>query len=295
MAIRRLSNASVKSGAKSSNLWDQVSSVPVLADILVVAGGGGGGNGGGGGGGAGGLLAFTSQSLSGQYTVTIGAGGAGNTNGVDSKFGTLQTVFGGGRGSGTAAQADGGSGGGCQGGTPGQGYAGPPRQGNNGSTSNGVAYNCWPIGGGGGAGAAGNPPPDNNTGGAGGAGVNTYSSWGTATSSGQNISGTYWFAGGGGGGTYGSSGNNGSGHTTGVGGNGGGGNGNTTSEGTAGLVNTGGGGGAGRDSGSSISGGSGIVIVKAASVAKASTGSPSVYNTGGFTYYKFTSSGTITF
>ena len=53
----------------------EVSNGPLVADILVIAGGGGCGSSYGGGGGAGGLLYFTSQSLSGSYTVTIGGGG----------------------------------------------------------------------------------------------------------------------------------------------------------------------------------------------------------------------------
>jgi hypothetical protein len=42
-------------------------------------------------------------------------------------------------------------------------------------------------------------------------------------------------------------------------------------------------------------GGSGIVIVKSAVAAVATTGSPSVTTSGGFYIYRYTSSGSITF
>lgn len=230
------------------------------AEVLVVAGGGGGGWSGQGGGGAGGVIGFTGLSLASGtgYTCSVGAGGPGNVNGTNSQFGSLQLAVGGGAGWGSVAAQNGGSGGGSQGGNPGQGFAGPPRQGNNGSNSNGQAYNCWPIGGGGGAGTAGFPPVNNSTGGYGGEGTRLFAYWAAATSSGDR----YCYAGGGGGGTYGTAGNNGVGHQTGFGGIGGGGNGNTTAEGTAGMANTGGGGGAGRDGSSYIPGGSGIIIVR---------------------------------
>ena len=56
---------------------------PVTFDILVVAGGGGGGDLVGGGGGGGGLLGFTSQTLAtGNYTITVGQGGAAGVPGA---------------------------------------------------------------------------------------------------------------------------------------------------------------------------------------------------------------------
>ena len=200
-------------------------------DVLVVAGGGGGGNSGSGGGGAGGLLGFTSQSLTSgtSYTATVGAGGAIGTVGVDSQFGTLTLVKGGGIGGNptTRPGGNGGSGGGAQGGfgdypggspTSGQGFAGG-------------AGTAAAAGSGGGAGAVG------ATGGAGGIGLNTYSSWATATSTG--VSG-YYAGGGGGGGNAGGTGGGGSGAT-------------------AGIANTGGGGGGANGS---SAGGSGIVIIR---------------------------------
>jgi hypothetical protein len=227
-------------------------------DVLVVAGGGGGGSKtstvaypAGGGGGAGGLLAFTSQSLSTAQTVTIGGGGAGaatgvnpsfqGTNGVDSQFGSLTLVKGGGgAGSYNTLQnglAGGSSGGGSYTGTSvapsvsGQGYTG----GAGGSGGDGSG------GGGGGAGGAGSAG-GTNIGGAGGVGAVWLNS--------------SYYAGGGGGSASG---------TVGAGGTGGGGAGNKTGVGVAGTANTGGGGGGSWAASTAHvggAGGSGIVIVR---------------------------------
>jgi len=228
------------------------------ADVLVIAGGGGGGGGNNdGAGGAGGLLAFTSQSLTAtSYTCTVGAGGVGAASahgltGSDSQFGALTLVKGGGGGG--SVGYSGGSGGGngfdqtgaAGAGTSGQGFAGGPGQ------------NSPPDyygGGGGGSAEAGNT--DGN--GHGGDGLSTYSSWGLATSTGQNISGTVYFAGGGSGAGQSTS-------TSRPGGDGGGGRGAGSSGlATAGTVNTGGGGGSGGNSAGNTpgSGGSGIVIIR---------------------------------
>jgi hypothetical protein len=227
----------------------------LTADVLVIAGGGGGGNFGGGGGGAGGLLGFTSQSLTATgYTVTVGAGGPGGaansalygTAGSNSQFGGLTACVGGGRGGGRATSSPGttgGSGGGnayslgSLAGTSGQGYAGGA------GTANGG-------GGGGGAGEAGNTDAVQ---GSGGDGVSTYSSWGAATNLGQNISGTYWFAGGGGG--WGDNG------VGGTGGDGGGGTGSSSAT-PSGMAFTGSGGGSTSQSINAGNGGSGVVIVR---------------------------------
>jgi hypothetical protein len=93
----------------------------ITADYLIVAGGGGGGNKSwsdyGGGGGAGGLLYETGKTLttSSPMTVTVGAGGAANTDGGYSHLGTIK-VPGGGKGgnaaSGGEVGGNGGSGGG---------------------------------------------------------------------------------------------------------------------------------------------------------------------------------------
>jgi hypothetical protein len=238
-----------------------VPQVGLTADVLQIAGGGGGA-GYGGGGGAGGLLAFTSQALANatNYAVTVGAGGvitpyntANIGNGNNSQLGSLTaSVGGGGGGSSTNFRAGnaGGSGGGSGSHNPGNGTvaggaASPSGQGNAGGAGTSQT-NAWGSGGGGGAGQVGA-----DTTGKGGNGLSTYSSWGLATTTGQNISGTVWYAGGG------------SGHgsvTTQTGGNGGGGSGGYAGGETAGTTNTGGGGGAGN--GGAGAGGSGIVIIR---------------------------------
>ena len=242
-------------------------------DVLVVAGGGSGGSDLGGGGGAGGLLGFTNQALLTQaYTVTVGGGGptqstssTNGNNGNDSQFGSLTLVKGGGGGGhNDTGGNNGGSGGGAGrknyspgSGTSSQGYAG-------GIASYG-SYNAdlYYTGGGGGAGAVGGDADRQSAGksGDGGAGLSTYSSWGSATYTGQNQGGTYYYAGGGGGGNNPSQAGQ-----PGSGGLGGGGNGNSNhggTGGTAGTANTGGGGGGGSSGGSpGNAGGSGIVIVR---------------------------------
>jgi len=248
----------------------------LTADVLVVAGGGGGGGSYAGGGGAGGLLAFTSQSLSAtNYTCTVGAGGNGGaqgvagSTGVDSQFGALTLVKGGGYGahgvvSGNNTGGNGGSGGGggrnaavtpanASGGTATSG------QGNNGGTYlNSTSGNVGA--GGGGAGAAGSSQGIIGSGyaGAGGIGSSAYSSWGLATGTGQNVSGTIYYAGGGGGGAYSD------GNFAAPGGAGGGASGGQGVSGSSALTNTGGGGGGGGGNTSYAggNGGSGIVIIR---------------------------------
>ena len=136
-----------------------------LIEYLVVGGGGGGGcqtdsnNRGGGGGGAGGLLNGALEVSTGNYTITVGAGGQGfgtyntvGTQGGDSSIGTEVVADGGGYG-GSAGNppASGGSGGGGghtagASGITGQGFAGG-NGGDGGSTTGGS---------GGGSGGAGN-------------------------------------------------------------------------------------------------------------------------------------------
>ena len=215
-------------------------------DVLVIAGGGGGGyaisgQSTAGGAGAGGLRYFAAESVTTATSVTVGAGGAGAVSGGaiaagaaggNSVFASYTSAGGAGGfsadngGSGSGQRNNAGAGG--LGNTP----ATSPSQGNNGGASTGGV-----AGGGGGAGAAGGTPN-------GGIGVNTYSTWATAT--GTGVSGYY--AGGGGG------------HTTGIGGTGGGANGSTGSSAHA-IANTGGGGGASQVSPSG-NGGSGLVIVR---------------------------------
>jgi hypothetical protein len=238
----------------------------LTADVLVVAGGGGGGYWRGGGGGAGGLLGFASQSLTATgYTVTVGAGGAGGaaigTNGVDSQFGSLTLVKGGGGGATgqlATTAGNGGSGGG------GVGYSGDRAggsntsgQGNTGGTGKDGSPN-YGAGGGGGANAVGGNGTT-TAGGSGGVGLSTYSSWGLATGTGQNVNGTIYYAGGGGGATY-------QGGTPGIGGSGGGTAGtNSNTNATSALANTGGGGGGGGYQSAAANGGnggSGVVIIR---------------------------------
>lgn len=185
---------------------------------LVVAGGGGGGDQGdrsGGGGGGGGYLEETSLILSsGSYSLTVGSGGAINSNGGNS-VGFGLTAIGGGRGNG----GSGGSGGGARhNGGIGTGTSG---QGNNGGSGfDGGPPGPWIAGGGGGAGAAGGRP----TGGAGKS---------------SSITGTsLTYAGGGGGGAQ-NSGGGGNGSTTsgyGQGGRGWGASSGASSTGTSGVI-----------------------------------------------------------
>jgi hypothetical protein len=280
----------------------------VTVEALVIAGGGGGGSTAaayysGAGAGAGGFLYFPSLLLAGPNTITVGAGGAAGisngdgTNGSNSRIGTATLVLGGGGGKGVAGGPgiSGGSGGGAVANAQvGLGTAG---QGNNGGVGNQGG------GGGGGAGAVGGSgDTPQGIGRPGGAGSGAYSSWATATSSG--VGGFY--AGGGGGGYttyYLSSG------IVANGGSGGGGTGGGEPSGakalisTAGTANTGGGGGGGGGytGGAGLQpareGGSGIVIIRYSDALPAltsTTGSPSVYVTGGYRYYKFTSSGSVT-
>ena len=234
------------------------------ADVLVIAGGGGGGCLQAGAGGAGGLLAFTSQSFSTSQTVTVGAGGAGSTsisvrgtNGVDSQFGSLTLVKGGGGGGSGATSggiengATGGSGGGGGNPTSGTGTGGSATSGQGfagGSGSSDIAtYRNG--GGGGGAGGAGVSSTSGSIEGTGGAGTSAYSSWASATSTG--VSGAYAGGGGGGGGVRGTA-------------TAGGGNGATNAAGANATISTGGGGGGGGYSSftNGYAGGSGIIIVR---------------------------------
>jgi hypothetical protein len=246
-----------------NNGADALSPLIYLADFLVVAGGGGTGHSVAGGGGAGGYRELSSQTinLATNYTVTVGAGGAGTASGSpggnqgsSSVFNTT-TSAGGGSGSGFGSPntgGNGGSGGGAGGANTGSSTGGSgntpntsPSQGNNGGNGSVVDNGSGQrhAGGGGGASAVG----ANATTSVGGNGGN-----GTASSiSGSSVT----YAGGGGGGRDDPSG------TGGTGGTGGGGNGATGGAGNNGTSNTGGGGG-GATNGTGGSGGSGIVIIK---------------------------------
>lgn len=239
-------------------------------EYLVIGGGGGGGKGAygnGGGGGAGGYRSSVSGESSGggasaesalsvtdgNYTVTIGAGGAGTTGsgagtaGSDTVFGSITSVGGGGGGTSsgsggvTGAATAGGSGGGG-GGSNASGGAGTANQGYAGGTAGPYSPPNYPGGGGGGAGGTPSTPANSSAaGGSGGAGVASSITGSSVTRAG----------GGGGGVETGTAGS----------GAGGGGNGNSGSgSGTSGTANTGGGGGAGYSSAGA--GGSGIVIIR---------------------------------
>ena len=244
-------------------------------DVLVVAGGGGSGWGGGGGGGAGGLTYYASQSLTAiSHNVTVGGGGAGGVNsgsphgskGTNSQFAALTASVGGGAGAGTSdanttTLVNGGSGGGGNG-RQGQFTGGTATSGQGQIGGNGVRVSPnanEPAGGGGGFSVAGTNG-DSVVSGSGGNGSSTYSSWGIATGTGQNVSGTVWYAGGGAGGKWtGPS-------TGGAAGNGGGGAFTTNTSGgpgQAGLANTGGGASGGfGSSAAAAAGGSGVVIIR---------------------------------
>ena len=292
-AVNALGTGSVESTAISFTTGN------ISIEYLVVAGGGGGGSHVGGGGGGGGLRTSVSGAVSGgnsateavaslptgTYTVTVGAGGSGGasdnkgTNGVNSVFSTITSLGGGGGGSivspGLPPGLSGGSGGGAGGGPDSASYSGGA-----GTTGQGFA--------GGGTGARAG---QTNTSGAGGGGAgavaltrtNSYDADRRDGGVGlQNaITGTsYYYAGGGGSGTYnavaggfGGAGGGGGGASTsstgGTGGTGGtvnGANGAAGSGATGGAGGTntggGGGGGAGASTGTGAAGGSGIVIVR---------------------------------
>lgn len=255
------------------------------ATYLIVAGGGGGGSGRGGGGGAGGLLTGSvTLSTATVYSITVGAGGAANANGVDSS-GVGFTATGGGRGGGEAGYgvslngASGGSGGGGAADT-GTGGSGTSGQGFAGGTAL-IGLPNYLAGGGGGASAVGG---NATSGAAGNGGAGTASSI-----TGSSVT----YAGGGGG-----SGNSG---TPGSGGAGGGGAGTVTAGATggAGTANTGGGGGGGAGTatrGTGGAGGSGVVILSVPTVnySGVTTGSPTVTVSGANTILRFTASGSYT-
>lgn len=279
-----------------------------IAELLVIAGGASGGLSYGGAGGAGGVAYHSGKTLTvgNTYTVTIGAGGAAKStdgqgnDGNNSVFGDITANGGGGGGGWTGNPANanlngrnGGSGGGASHNNVQSGTVGTATQGTSGGATGygfngGLGFSTYTGGGGGGAGELGNT--DGNS--FGGDGLNTWSAWATATSTG--VSGFY--AGGGGGATAQSQ------NTSGGSGGGGVGGGDTnqgaaSKNGTAGTANTGSGGGGGYDNApTSGAGGSGIVIFKKSGTytAAATTGSPTRTVSGGFTYYVWTGSGSIT-
>ncbi len=234
------------------------------AKVLVVGGGGGSGGNEYGGGGAGAVVYLANYNLTaGSHNATVGSGG-NNANGGSSTFGTI-TVNGGGRGGAKSNSGIlGGSGGGV--GRDRNNAAVLGGNSNIGTTGGGVGYGnsggtssslgSWQgAGGGGGAGSSGQNSSGGSqsleTGGNGGEGINLSSIFGTTYGS------SGWFAAGGGGATFG---NGSSVSSKGLGGQGGGGNGfiNNVRSATSGAPNT----GSGAGGGSSVIGGSGIIIIR---------------------------------
>lgn len=283
-------DAELQDAPRTFSLIISTATAPTSIDYLVVAGGGGGGDRHGGGGGAGGYRAFTATSVSTgtAYTITVGSGGTAGSyesgptayggRGVDSSLigGAISTTALGGGGGGTYDGNPTGSfgSGGGGGGNDRPGIAGTAGQGNSGGSGSNPGG-----GGGGGAGAVGG---NASTAGSGGIGL-------------QWLDGNY-YAGGGGGGWQAAGG------PATPGGNGGGGAGawdDATIQ--AGTTNTGGGGGGSRSNNSTSTGrpgGSGVVIIRypdSYTAAASTTGSPTITVTGGYRYYKFTGSGSITF
>lgn len=284
----------------ASNSVTPASMAPTSVEYLVVAGGGSGGAGNNaGGGGAGGYQTATGFAVSGgvTYTVTVGAGGASaggayvnqvGNNGSNSVFSSITSIGGGGgsaggvSGSQYAAKSGGSGGGGSSyqspstgaSGTSGQGYAG-----GDGIPTDGQ----YTAGGGGGAAGVGRRgdgyPQSLSEAGKGGPGQ--YSSLVNA-----------YFAGGGAAGTNSSS-------FQPVGGQGGGGYGSWAGGvATNGTANTGGGGGGGGSSYyASAAGGSGYVAIRypdSSPAAASVTGTYTYSVSGGYRYYQWTSSGSIT-
>ena len=243
-------------------------------EILGVGGGGGGGlenaaNGSGGGGGGGGQVAtWTRGYSSGQaYTVTVGTGGVGSsyTGGVvyQSSNGNASTVV----IDSTTYTASGGN-------------RGLDASSNSNAGTGGSGLSNSGAGGRGGIKSSSTNPVSGGSG-------SSYV-WLDVTNDGILNNGSRYVAGGGGGGNY--QGQPGAGAAS--GGLGGGGTSNTS-----GTANTGGGGGGGNGTSwyapSGGNGGSGLVIFRYAG-AQAATGGD-VFTSGGHTYHRFRSSGTLVF
>jgi hypothetical protein len=286
----------VGTGAYSAASSSVTPNSGVAVTYLLVGGGGGGGDGRGGGGGAGGYLYGSGiAALASSLSVVVGAGGSNSTNGENSTFvlssGSLTALGGGGgadglkglfTGSGEAGGSGGSGGGGSgyppvgDGGSGSQGYAGGSGYGL------GEPYNGGSGGGAGGAGSTGYTAP-------GGSGRSNESDFLAAANAGVDVSGIRYIAAGGSGGSYGP--------TPGSGGVGGGGaGGNSGAQGSSGAAFTGSGGGGGGNGANGGYGGSGVVILRIPTTHTATTtGSPDIYVTGGYRYYKFTQNGTIQF
>lgn len=292
----------------SNSVTPVAATIPV--EFLIVAGGGAGGaagGGGGGGGGSGGALYITQNVLQNQaITVTVGAGGTGYSyfttettamkggNSSVAYSGNTYTAFGGGTGKFRTSDNTLSLGGSNAGESNASQGIGPSTQTSQGGTAYGnIGGNSDSLigagGGGGGTGAVGGNSVGSGTkrGGHGGAGTSAFSTWLAAVSAPD----TTYLAGGGGGGADGGS------NTRSDGGAGGGGTGGTTNSIAGGnataSTGSGGGGGGGSQSASSGSGAGGVVYVRYASTYGNATGATTI-TSGGYKYYKFTGSGTLT-
>jgi hypothetical protein len=261
---------------------DCINNIPnntYTVNYLIVGGGGGGGSSttsSGGGGGAGQLLSG-SLVVTGSITstfITIGSGGAINTNGSNSTAFSITSIGGGAGGYLNVSASSGGNGGGGAGQT---GYETGASGSNGFAGGNGqfIMGSATAGGGGGGASQSGRNATNLDSGAArGGSG----SVW---------INGTF-YAGGGGGGFNGYAGG-----PTPLGGPGGGGRGsyNTTLASTAGTTNRGGGGGGSSSTLAGAAGGSGIVVIAYLGTQKGFGGT--ITTSGSYTYHTFNSDGTF--
>ena len=247
-------------------------------EVLVVGGGGAGGqaDGGGGGGGAGGLVYQSGVVATGSVVITVGAGGSGTgtggQNGLDSGFGDLVALGGGGGSPGDNLPGlDGGSGGGGSGGNnkTAEDAAGValqlPEFGDDGGVGRlDRTAEKHAGGGGGGASSEGTKGDAKKNGGIGGPGGDGLCAGGAVLPAWMNLINDGCFAGGGGGTAHEDSTEA---SRAGAGGLGGGGTGEQPNVGgvdsaaTAGVSNSGGGGGAARN-GTPGGGGSGVVLVR---------------------------------
>jgi len=279
-----------------------ITSLQTVAGRIYVAAGGGGGasyadnpNVAVGGGGGGGLLEQAyGLPIGVAIPIVIGAGGAANSyltpsnsgfgnKGSNSTFDTSIIAYGGGGGGNfgggvNATYMGGGSGGGRGGGTNGAaGGLGVSGQGNNGGGTNHADQ--YGAGGGGGAGSTGGSSTN---------GTYANGNGGNGGSAG-NVAYGVQLCGGGGGSAQVTPGNGGTNAGTG---------GYSGNPATSGTANRGGGGGGAYSTYNSGAGGSGVVIVRwlesARGTATATTGSPSYTTDGGYRYYTFNSSGSIT-
>ncbi len=298
--LARVPVAPASSGAIELNVW-------------LLAGGGGGTTTvihGGAGGGAGGLVDSTFTVATGKtYVVTVGAGGVASTNGNNSIF-EVQGVenlvsrlvsYGGGGGSNKGGGC--GAGGYATGNNTTFGGLAVLNQGRNGGGAATVQHNSRnTAGGGGGIAAVGTyNPAAGSAGVAGGLGTAAYTSLLALVGEGRVVGANRYV------GTGGDSSNTtGNSYTNGTGGTFPGGT-NQYGAGTgAGVINsvmqiggnaaafTGSGGGGGNPGGTGSSGF--VIIYYPISVAQlTATGNPSYYTDGVYHYYKFKSSGTVTF